>query len=74
VSGLPTEGEWAAHRAFYDLTVAQRDAAWRESEVLRNAIRTLLQGWGSDEWPDDSFQGYIDELRTTLARIEEFVP
>src|SRR3546814_10214763 len=33
-----TEPEEAVHRAFYKLTVAQRDAAWREVEWLKKEI------------------------------------
>lgn len=34
-----SQEEWEAHWAFYRLTVMQRDAAWREIERLRRAIR-----------------------------------
>jgi hypothetical protein len=33
---MPTsQEEWEAHWAFYKLTLAQRDAAWREIATLR---------------------------------------
>lgn len=37
--GVPTKGEWEAHKAFYDLTVLQRNAAWREVDQLREMLR-----------------------------------
>jgi hypothetical protein len=33
-----SQEEWAAHWAFYELTVAQRDRAWREIERLRPPV------------------------------------
>ena len=34
---MPTsEAEWQTHWAFYKLTVAQRDAAWRALERISN--------------------------------------
>jgi hypothetical protein len=40
---LPTsQAEWEAHWAFYKLTVAQRDLAWRQEERLHNVIERLL--------------------------------
>jgi hypothetical protein len=39
------EAEWRCHWAFYKLTVAQRDAAWREIEHLRR----LVEAPGSEE-------------------------
>jgi hypothetical protein len=42
-----TKAEWEAHQAFYALTVKQRDAAWRETELLRTVIDTLEKGWGN---------------------------
>jgi hypothetical protein len=42
VPPMPTsQGEWEVHWAFYKLTVAQRDAAWREVEELRRAIALI---------------------------------
>lgn len=38
-----TEAEWRAHWAFYRLTLAQRDAAWREIEALRSLIDGVKQ-------------------------------
>lgn len=33
---MPTsQDEWEIHWAFYQLTIAQRDSAWREVELLR---------------------------------------
>lgn len=33
-----TDREWAAHWAFYKLTAAQRDNAWREIEALKALV------------------------------------
>jgi hypothetical protein len=38
-----TEAEWSVHWAFYQLTVAQRDRAWREVETLQARLR--LRDW-----------------------------
>lgn len=70
---LPSDGEWKAHQAFYKLTVAQRDGAWRESEVLRGAIKGFLATWDMGE-RDGPLREAIDNMRTVLARVEEFVP
>ena len=43
---VPTEGEWRAHQAFYEHTVKQRDAAWREIEALKSEFRP---DWATDE-------------------------
>lgn len=40
-----TEAEWRAHWAFYRLTVAQRDAAWRELERLKGIPLVVMQEW-----------------------------
>lgn len=36
-----TDDEWAVHKAFYDLTVKERDAAWVESAHLRAEVGLL---------------------------------
>jgi hypothetical protein len=42
---MPTsEEEWRAHWAFYKLTVAQRDGAWREIEELKAQMKTAAVG------------------------------
>ncbi len=56
-----SQAEWEAHQAFHRHTVAQRDSAWREIEMLNAAPRlteaeqralvTLLQWYDTD--PDD---------------------
>lgn len=33
--------EWEVHWAFYRLTVAQRDRAWREIEFLKRALQAM---------------------------------
>jgi hypothetical protein len=45
---VPSAAEWAAHKAFYDLTVLQRDAAWRDVERLQQwkaEAAVALEGW-----------------------------
>lgn len=41
-----TDAEWAAHWAFYKLTVAQRDAAWREIEQIKARLMQNAEGAG----------------------------
>lgn len=40
---LPSEKEWALHVAFYRLTVAQRDRAWRRILELESAYKQIAR-------------------------------
>lgn len=44
---LPNRGEWEAHRAFYKVTVDQRNAAWRSNETMRAELAQLQQEYAA---------------------------
>jgi hypothetical protein len=38
-----TEAEWRVYWAFYRMTIAQRDAAWREISALNRQYEALIE-------------------------------
>ena len=54
-------------KAFYDLTIKQRDAAWREAEQLARDIISLAEDAGM---PDSYFEtdSRIARAQATLAK------
>jgi len=54
----PSPAEYRAHIAFYNLTVAQRDRAWRRIEDLGAALKKIREA--DEEQFGDDYEAEID--------------